>query len=51
VLCLRMHSNVMLRFMVKALQDPPLCSSTFTTTLIKVNLSRKSPIVILEVGL
>jgi hypothetical protein len=23
-----MHSNVMLRFMVQALQDPPLCSST-----------------------
>jgi hypothetical protein len=23
-----MHSNVMHRFMVQALQDPPLCSST-----------------------
>jgi hypothetical protein len=23
-----MHSNVMLRFIVQALQDPPLCSST-----------------------
>jgi hypothetical protein len=23
-----MHSNVMLRFMVQAFQDPPLCSST-----------------------
>jgi hypothetical protein len=28
MLCLAMHSNVMLRFMVQALQDPPLCSST-----------------------
>ncbi len=28
VLCLGMHSYVMLRFMVQALQDPPLCSST-----------------------
>jgi hypothetical protein len=26
-----MHSNVMLRFMVQALQDPPLCSSTLWT--------------------
>jgi hypothetical protein len=25
---LGMHSNVMLRFMVQALQDPQLCSST-----------------------
>ncbi len=30
-LCLRMHTNVMLRFMVQALQDPPLCSSTSCT--------------------
>ncbi len=29
MLCLGMHSNMMLRFMVQALQDPPLCSSTF----------------------
>ena len=29
MLCLGMHSNVMLRFMVQALQDAPLCSSTF----------------------
>jgi hypothetical protein len=28
MLCLEMHSNVMLRFMVQALQDPLLCSST-----------------------
>ncbi len=28
VLCLEMPSNVMLRFMVQALKDPPLCSST-----------------------
>jgi hypothetical protein len=28
VLCLGMHSNVMLRFMVQVLQDLPLCSST-----------------------
>jgi hypothetical protein len=27
MLCLEMHSNVMLHFMVEALQDPPLCSS------------------------
>ncbi len=25
--CLGMHSNVMLRFMVHAFQDPPLCST------------------------
>ncbi len=31
VLCLEMHTNVMLRFMVQALQDPPLCSSTSCT--------------------
>ncbi len=31
MLCLGMHSNVMLRFMVQALQDPPLCSSTIST--------------------
>ncbi len=30
VLCLGMHSNVMLRFM-QALQDLPLCSSTVLT--------------------
>jgi hypothetical protein len=28
MLRLGMHSNVMLRFMVQALQDPPLLSST-----------------------
>jgi hypothetical protein len=28
MLCLEMDSNVMLRFMVQALQDPLLCSST-----------------------
>ncbi len=28
MICLGMHSNVMLRFMVQAFQDPPLCSST-----------------------
>ncbi len=32
VFCLGIHSNVMLRFMVQALQDPPLCSSTVTDT-------------------
>jgi hypothetical protein len=26
-----MQSNVMLRFMVQAMQDPPLCSSTSIT--------------------
>jgi hypothetical protein len=26
-----MHSNVMLRFVVQAFQDPPLCSSTLST--------------------
>jgi hypothetical protein len=31
VLCLGMHTNVMLRFMVQALQDPPSCSSTSCT--------------------
>ncbi len=29
MLCLGMHINLMLRFMVQALQDPRLCSSTF----------------------
>ncbi len=29
MLCLEMHSNMMLRFIVQALQDPALCSSTF----------------------
>ncbi len=28
MICLGMHSNVMLRFMVQAFQNPPLCSST-----------------------
>ena len=28
LLCLGIHSNVMLRFMVRALQDPPICSNT-----------------------
>jgi hypothetical protein len=28
MLCLGMHSNVMLRFMLQAFQDPPLCSIT-----------------------
>ncbi len=28
MLYLGMHSNVMLRFLVQAFQDPPLCSST-----------------------
>jgi len=32
VLCLGMDINVMLRFMVQALQDPPLCSSTVGNT-------------------
>jgi hypothetical protein len=32
VLCLRLHGNVMLRFMVQALQDPPLCSSIICWT-------------------
>ncbi len=31
MLCLGMHSNVMLRFIVQVLQDPPLCSSTHNT--------------------
>ncbi len=30
MICLGIHSNVMLRFMVQAFQDPPLCSSTST---------------------
>ncbi len=34
VLCLGMHCNVMLRFMVQALQDPPLCSNTSDTSLL-----------------
>jgi hypothetical protein len=29
---LGMHSNVMLRFMVQAFQDPPLCSRTILTS-------------------
>jgi hypothetical protein len=33
MLCLGMHSNVMLRFMVQAFQNPPLCSSTVDTVL------------------
>ncbi len=28
MICLGMHSNVMLRFMVQAFMDPPLSSST-----------------------
>jgi hypothetical protein len=41
VLCLGMHSNVMLRFMVQALQDLPLCSSTVRScALVNVRLSR-----------
>ncbi len=28
MICLGLHSNVMLRFMVLAFQDPPLCCST-----------------------
>jgi hypothetical protein len=31
MLCLGKHSNVMHRFKVQALQDPPLCSSTWNT--------------------
>ncbi len=31
MLCLGMHSNVMLCFMVQAFQDPPLCNSTDRT--------------------
>jgi hypothetical protein len=34
VLCLGMHSNVMLRFIVHALQDPPLCSSTVSALML-----------------
>jgi hypothetical protein len=30
MICLGIHSNVMLRFMVQAFQDPPLCSGTST---------------------
>ncbi len=30
ILCLGMHSNMMLCFMEQALQDPPLCSSSST---------------------
>ncbi len=29
MICLGMHSNVMLRFTVQSFQDPPLCSSTY----------------------
>jgi hypothetical protein len=32
VLCLRVDSDVMLRFIVQALQEPPLCSSTVGNT-------------------
>jgi hypothetical protein len=28
MICLGMHNDVMLRLMVQAFQDPPLCSST-----------------------
>jgi hypothetical protein len=36
-----MHSNVMLRFMVQALQDSPLCSSTISTAVKNVQLGGK----------
>jgi hypothetical protein len=42
VLCLEMHSNVMLRFMVQALQDPPLCSSTSLTAVSRASRSASS---------
>jgi hypothetical protein len=32
MLCLGMHSNVMLRFMVQAFQNPPLCSITVNSS-------------------
>jgi hypothetical protein len=34
MLCLGMHSNEMQRLMVKAFQDPPLCSSAVTRLLL-----------------
>jgi hypothetical protein len=33
MVCLGIHQNVIHRFMVQALQDPPLCSSTASVTL------------------
>ncbi len=36
MICSGMHSNLMLRFMVQAFQDPPLCRST-------LQLPRKLP--------
>jgi len=35
MICLGMHNNVMLRFIVQAFPDPPLCSSTsYTCTVV-----------------
>jgi hypothetical protein len=46
MLCLGMHSIVMLRFMVQAFQDTPLCSSTRIYQVISrfVNATRKKKI-------
>ncbi len=45
MLCLGMHSNVMLRFMVQAFQDPPLCSITKLCAWdTKLNISLKGEI-------
>jgi hypothetical protein len=40
---LRMHSNVMLRFLVQALQDPPLCSSINFSSLWTISFKNKVP--------
>jgi hypothetical protein len=37
MICFGMHSNVMLRFMVQAFQDPPLCSSTMSECVTQVD--------------
>ncbi len=34
MLCLWMKCNVMLRYVVQVLQDPPLCSSTVETSIL-----------------
>ncbi len=40
VVCLVIHRNVIHRFIVQALQDPPLCSSTILST----SKHRKTPV-------
>jgi hypothetical protein len=38
MICLGMHSNVMLCFIMQAFQDPPLCSSTIEAITVLVFL-------------